>query len=171
LKKINEFMKKCSSCGSDRVKQYGPYASAKPGIHLHDQITSAECRDCEYVEFQKYATHGVRIVTSHIVKEGRADDVQRVIVRFVSDEPDENRLIKEFYIWLTQVFVQDSLPLQTRAETNDFLRVAVLVADEQYHKAHQVPTHGGVDCRNAYGGCEIVTQPKKYNYPVKRNQV
>lgn len=162
-------MTRCSSCGSTNIKQYGPYASSKPGTHLHDQITSAECFDCRYVEFQKYATYGVRIVTNHITKEGRADDVQRVIVRFVSDEPDDNRLIKEFYIWLTQVFVQDLLSLQTRAQTNDFLRAAVLIADEQYRKEHQVPPYGGVDCRNEYGGCEVVMHPEKYDYSVKQN--
>ena len=118
---------KCSLCGSIKIKQYGPYASIKPGVRMHDLIMSAECLDCKYVEFQKHATHGIRMVTSHIIKEGRAEDVKRVIVRFVSDEPDDNRLIKEFYIWLTQVFVQDLFSLQTRAQTKDFLRAAILV--------------------------------------------
>ncbi|TSC72618.1 MAG: hypothetical protein G01um101438_335 [Parcubacteria group bacterium Gr01-1014_38] len=164
-------MPQCTSCGSSDFTQYGPYAgrivAGGEVPDLKDQIIARKCSACEYLQLEKQLTSGVRVATAHIVKEGRAEDVQRIIVRFLSDEPDQNALIKEFYIWLTQVFVEDLLRLKESAEAHDFLQAAILVAGSEYRKAHQVPKYGGVDCREEFGGCRIVSRPETYNYPIK----
>lgn len=163
-------MTKCISCGSENVQQYGPYAGrVVPGGELgdiKDQTVQFKCFDCDFVAFQKELTSVVRIITSHIVKEGRAEDVQRVIVRFISDEPEADRLIKEFYIWLTNIFVQDYLRLPKRAQQEDFLRAAISVAESEYSVNRDTPRHNGIDCRNS--GSRQVVDPTTYDYPVAK---
>ena len=165
--KVNN-MERCSSCGSENIKQYGPYAgrvsSGGDVPKLGGQVVSYKCFECEHQEFEKYLTEGVRIVTSHIVKVQRDLDCYRVIVRFVSDIPEKGALIKEFYVWLSNVYVQDYLEISKSSKETDYLRAAVLVAEEEYRKMGQVPSYSGVDCRNSWG-CKIVESAETYVYP------
>lgn len=157
----------CLFCGSTNVVQHGPFAGRiLPGgdaPKLSDQLISYHCEDCKLIAYEKRLTSGVRAITSHITKEGRAENVKRVIVQFISDDPNE-ALIKEFYVWLTNIFVQDNYGLKDKAKDNDFLLAAILVAEQEYRRESDTPKHGGVDCRNK-GGCKIVLNPYIYNYP------
>lgn len=161
----------CPSCESAELEQHGPIAGrilpGGPTPKLSDQVISRTCPACDYQEFEKELSPNVRTVTSHIARVSSVQDSYRVIVRFVSDEPDENMLIKEFYIWLTNEYTQDFLEISTRAKPEHFLRAAVMIADAEYAKERQTPKLGGVDCRNYWGACKAVENPTQYTYPVK----
>lgn len=166
-------MDSCPKCRSKNIKQNGPFAGRMgPGLKTttqHDLITYYECRDCGFVAYEKNLTSGVRILTAHIVKEGRAkDDADRVIVRFISDDPEENMTIKEFYIWVENTYVQDYiLHLDHFAKKEEVLRSAIMLAEEEYRKSgNNTPSHNGIDCRNEWGCCKPINDAERYGYPM-----
>jgi hypothetical protein len=166
-------MSLCPSCKSAELEEHGPIAGrilpGGPAPKLSDQVISRTCPGCDYQEFEKELSHNVRAVTSHIVRVSSVEDSHRVIVRFVSDEPEENVLIKEFYIWFTNEYVQDCLRISARAKPEHFLRVAVLTAEAEYAKERQTPRHCGVDCRKYWGGCKVIMDPIHYFYPSREH--
>jgi hypothetical protein len=167
-------MDSCPNCKSKNIKQNGPFAGrVAPGLKMptqNDLTTYYECRECDFVAFEKNLSSGVRILTSHIVPEGRAkDDTDRVIVRFISDDPEENVTIKEFYIWIQNIYVQDHvLHLKDHfVDRNEVLRAAVLLAEEEFKKnGNYVPSYDGIDCRNEWGCCKPINNAGYYAFPV-----
>jgi hypothetical protein len=166
-------MLKCEQCHSSDVKQLGPFGGrvveGDGPPSLNEQIIFYVCNECLYQKAEKILTEGVRVVTAHIARVQSDLDSYRVIVRFVSDSPVEGALIKEFYVWLTSVYVQDYLGILHNSKESDYLRAAVLVAEEGYRKKGQVPDYGGVDCRNSWGR-KVVESAETYAYPFTKTK-
>lgn len=135
-------MLKCEQCHSSDVKQLGPFGGrvieggGPPS--LNGQIIFYVCNECSYQEAEKNLTEGVRVVTAHIARVQSDLDSYRVIVQIVSDSPVEGALIKEFYAWFTNVYVQDYLGISHSSKEPDYLRAAALVAEEEYREKGQV---------------------------------
>ena len=53
----------------------------------------------------------VRIKISHSCQIKEGVDVWRVIVDLISDYPDKDRLIKEYFVWVTDEYLEDKANL------------------------------------------------------------
>lgn len=162
----------CPYCGSSNITQHDPFAvRILPGGNVpkvNDLLKSYRCHDCNLMTYEKQLSSGVRVITSHIAKEARSkEDAHRVIVRFISDDPEENMTIKEFYIWVENTYIQDRiLHLDHFAKKEEVLRSAILLAAEEYAKTGNTPSHNGMDCRSEWKCCKQINNTENYGYPV-----
>ncbi len=110
-------------------------------------------------------TGGLHIVTGHIrpVKEGV--ETWRVIVKFVSDSPEQNKLIKDYFVWVTGEYLEDKAKLSVDKESAE--KFALGLAKKRYEEsANQVPVENGISCSNKDG--MIIINNKTYVHPLEQ---
>ena len=93
------------------------------------------------------------------------NEASRVIVNFVSDYPDYNRLIKHYYVWITPDYAQINYK---RELTVDVARnIALDVVKKRFiENGKEVPIEDGVSLSDSE---EVLVDPKSYIHPLKNN--
>lgn len=100
---------------------------------------------------------------SCLVKEGA--DAWRVIVSFISDYPDKNRTIKDYYVWVTGEYLEDKAKLS--ADIRSAGKFALDLAKKRFEESgNQVPVENGVSCSNKEG--IIFVGPKEFTHPAEK---
>ena len=109
----------------------------------------------------------VRIKIGHSCQVKKGTDVWRVIVNFISDFPDKDRLIKEYFVWVTDDYLEDKAGLIPNLESAE--KFALIFVKKRFIKSScQVPIENGVTC-SVEGGVAII-DPKNYIHPVEKNE-
>ncbi len=73
-------------------------------------------------------TEGVRVKVSNFTLVRQDYEFYRVVLNFISDSPDKNRLIKEYYVWLSTVYTDDFLQIRRKTTEVDYKTVALALA-------------------------------------------
>lgn len=112
----------------------------------------------------KNLNDAVTIETAHFARVKKDADVFRVIVNFNSN----GDLIKEYYVWLTDIFTEDRLRLKRSAEQSDYEKIALDLAEESFIKNNRsVPVETGLDASNKRG-VQKVEHAKGCIHPVEQ---
>ncbi len=94
------------------------------------------------------------------VKEG--SEVWRIILAFISDYPSKNKLIKEYFVWVTGEYLEDYAKLSATIESAE--KFAFVIAQKRFHDSgNEVPIENGISCSNNDG--IVFVNPKYYLYP------
>ena len=104
----------------------------------------------------------VRAVVKHScpVKEG--SEVWRIIVAYISDYPDKNRTIKDYYIWVTGEYLEDKTEFS--ADIKSAEKFALDLAKKRFKESgNQVPIENGISCSNNEG--VVLVGPKEFIHP------
>lgn len=112
-------------------------------------------------------TTGVRAKASHFARVRKDHEAYRVIVSYISDHPDKDRLIKDYYVWLTDVFTDDFLKIRRKTTEDDFKNVALALAKKRFDECGEVPPEEGLDASNERGILKI-QDAKNYIHPVEQ---
>lgn len=105
---------------------------------------------------------GLRVIVSHSVPVREGSDVWRIIVNFISDIPDKDRPIKEYYVWVTGEYLEDKAKLDANIESAK--KFAIDIAKKRFVECgNQIPVENGVSCSNQSG--IIYVNPKEYIHP------
>ena len=92
-------------------------------------------------------------------------EVWRVIVNFVSDAPEKNRIIKHYYVWMTGEFLEDQA--QMSADIDSAEQYALKIADKRFKESgNQVPVENGISCSNEEG--IVFVNPKEFIHPAEK---
>lgn len=113
-------------------------------------------------------TDGVRAKASHFARVRKDYEAYRVIVSFISDRSDKNRLIKDYYVWLTDIFADDFLRIHRKTTQDDFERVALAFAKKRFEECGEVPPEEGLDASNERG-INKIADAKNYVHPVEQS--
>lgn len=107
----------------------------------------------------------IEVGNSVPIKEGV--EAWRVIVRFVSDSPEQNRLIKEYFVWVTGEYLEDKAQLSAYKESAE--KFALDMAKKRFEESgKQTPVENGISCNNKDG--MIIVNPKTYVHPLEQQQ-
>ncbi len=113
-------------------------------------------------------TSGMRVKVAHFARVRQDYGVYRVILNFISYQPDKNRLIKEYYVWLTDIFTEDFLHIRHSAKEEDYGQVALQLAKQRFDSEREVPPENGLDASNERGINRIV-DAVNFIHPVERD--
>jgi len=106
---------------------------------------------------EKTLVEGVRvkIQLATPVKEGSEN--WRVILDFISDWPEQNRLIKEYYVWISGKDIESAG------------KFALDLAQKRFKASNnQVPVENGIYCSEVDG--EVVVDPKSFTHPLEKDE-
>lgn len=101
-------------------------------------------------------TEGVRVKVAHFSRVRQDYGAYRVTLDFISDQPHKNRVIKEYYVWLTDIFTEDFLHIRHSATEEDYEKVALQLAKQRFDSKREVPPENGLDASNERGINKIV---------------
>lgn len=97
------------------------------------------------------------------VKEG--SEVWRVRVSYVSDFPSKDRLIKDYYIWVTGLYLEDQAKLL--ADRKSAEKFALGFAKRRFEESgSKVPKENGAFCSNEGG--MIFVDPTEFIHPEEK---
>lgn len=97
------------------------------------------------------------------VREG--EETWRVIISYISDFPHKNRLIKDYYIWVTGEYLEDRAYLS--ADIESAKKFSLEIAQKRFVESNnQVPIENGVSCSNEEG--IIFVNPKEFIHPKEK---
>ena len=109
----------------------------------------------------------LRIKIKHSCQVKESANVWRVIVDFISDFLDKNKLIKEYFVWVTDEYLEDKAALSPDIESAE--KFALNFVKKRFIKSgNQIPIENGASC-SAKEGVTIV-DPKNYIHPVEKNE-
>ena len=104
-------------------------------------------------------TQGLRIAIGHSCPVREGVEAWRVIIKFISDSPEQNKLIKDYFIWVTGEYLEDKAKLSADEESAG--RFSLDLAKKRYEESgNQVPVENGISCSNKDG--MIIVNPKTY---------
>lgn len=105
---------------------------------------------------------GLRTIISHSVPVREGSGVWRIIVSFISDIPDKDRLIKEYYVWVTGEYLEDKAKLEVNIKSAE--KFAINIANKRFvESGNQIPVENGISCSIENG--IIYVNPKEYVHP------
>ena len=113
--------------------------------------------------------NGVRVKVDHFAMVRQDFGAYRVTLNFISDHPDKNRLIKEYYVWLTDIFTEDFLRLRRNATEDDYKEVALKLAKQRFDSESEVPPEEGLDASNERG-VNRVNDAKNFIHLVEKSR-
>ena len=109
----------------------------------------------------------LKIVTSHYCQVRDGAEVWRVVLSFISDIPDKNRLIKEYYVWVTGDYLNQKE--QTVPNIDLAVHFALRLAQKRFvESGNQVPIENGISCSLEDG--ELIVNPRSFVHPVEKLQ-
>lgn len=114
-------------------------------------------------------TNGVRVKVSHFALVRQDYEIYRVVLDFISDSPDKNRLIKKYYVWLSTVFTDDFLQIRRKTTEDDYKTVALALARQRFDSCEEVPPEDGLEASNG-GGVNRVSDAQNFIHPVERSE-
>jgi len=109
---------------------------------------------------------GLRIETGLAVPVKEGSEVWRIIVRYISDIPEKDKLLKKYYVWVTGEYLEDKVKLN--ADINSAKNFAIDLAKKRFKKSgNQIPVENGISCSNKDG--IIYVNPKEYVHPEEKS--
>jgi hypothetical protein len=113
-------------------------------------------------------TTGIRVRTSHFTLVRQDFEIYRLVLNFISDSPDKNRLIKEYYVWLSERYVEDVLHIIGDVVQVDYEKVALGLAEQRFNKLKEVPPETGLDVSQERGIIPVA-DATNYIHPVEKD--
>lgn len=93
---------------------------------------------------------GIRIEIAHSVPVKLGSESWRVIINYISDIPDNDKLIKSYYIWVTGEYLGDKYKLEENIKSAQ--KFALEFAKKRFEESNnQIPKEKGVSCSNKKG--------------------
>lgn len=111
-------------------------------------------------------TEGVRVKVAHFARVRQDYGAYRVTLDFISDHPHKNRLIKEYYVWLTDIYTEDFLHIRHSATEEDYKEVALQLAKQRFNNEGEVPPENGLDASNERG-INKIADAVNFKHPVE----
>src|SRR4051812_27637123 len=111
-------------------------------------------------------TEGVRVRVRHFARVRKDYGAYRVILSFMSDFPHKNKVLKDYYVWLTDIFTDDYLGISRKTTEMDFKTVALALARKRFDECDKVPPEEGLDASNERG-IIMIKDAKNYIHPVE----
>lgn len=105
---------------------------------------------------------GVRAIIDMAIPIKDGVKIWRVTVKFVSDIPEMNKTIKDYYVWVSGQYLKDKAQLTSDSESAK--KFALDMAKIRFDDSgKEVPIENGISCSNK-GGVALVN-PKEYFFP------
>ena len=106
---------------------------------------------------EKTLIEGVRVKVQLATPVKEGSESWRVILDFISDWPEQNRLIKEYYVWVLGKDVES-------AE-----KFALDLAQKRFKASgNQVPVENGIYFSLTDG--EVIVDPKSFTHPLEKDE-
>lgn len=107
----------------------------------------------------------LRIVIKSSVPVKENVEIWRIIISFISDYPENNKLVKEYFVWVTGEYLEDKAKLS--AEINSAQKFALSFAKKRFEESgNQIPVENGVSCSNEEG--VVIVDPKFFVHPKEK---
>ena len=107
----------------------------------------------------------LRIKISRIVPVKENVETWRIIISFISDYPENNKLIKEYFIWVTGEYLENKAKLSS--DINSTQKFALSFAKNRFEESgNQIPVENGVSCSNEEG--VVIVDPKFFVHPKEK---
>ncbi len=107
----------------------------------------------------------LRIKIQHVAPVKENVETWRIIVSFISDYPENNKLIKEYFVWVTDEYLEDKAKLS--ADINSAQKFGLTFAKKRFEESgNQIPVENGVSCSNEEG--VVIVDPKFFIHPKER---
>lgn len=115
---------------------------------------------------EKTLVEGVRVKVQHVAPVKEGTEVWRVIVDFISDQPDPDRLIKEYFVWVSGEYLEDKAGLEADGEAAK--KFALRWTAKRFKESgNEVPVENGIYCSEVDG--EVIVDPKSFIHPAEKN--
>lgn len=107
----------------------------------------------------------LRVKILHAVPIKENAEAWRIIVSFISDYPENNKLIKEYFVWVTGEYLEDKAKLS--ADINSAQKFTLSFAKKRFEESgNQIPVENGVSCSNEEG--VVIVDPKFFVHPKEK---
>lgn len=109
--------------------------------------------------------NNIRIKILHVVPVKEYVEAWRIIVSFISDYPEKNKLIKEYFVWVTGEYLEDKAKLS--ADINSAQKFALDLSKKRFEESgNQLPVENGISCSNEEG--ITIVAPKFFVHPKEK---
>lgn len=112
---------------------------------------------------------GVRLKAHHFAAVRQDYEFYRIVLHFISDIPDRDRLIKEYFVWLSERYVDDYLHLRRATTQQDYEKVALELAAQRFNLRREVPEETGLDVSQDRGVIPVA-DVAHYTHPIERGK-
>lgn len=111
-------------------------------------------------------SEGVRAKIHQIVGVVEGKENRRVTVRLISDQPDENRIIKDYYVWIDpECAIKQGY---TALDEPTTIKIALDAVQRQFEVNQKViPIEDGLYLSNNE---EIIVDPQSFRHPLELTQ-
>jgi len=107
----------------------------------------------------------LRIKIGHVVPLKEGIETWRIIIEFISDFPEKDKLAKEYFIWVTGEYLEDKAKLT--ADMNSAQEFGLSFAKKRFEESgNQIPVENGVSCSNEEG--VVMVDPKFFIHPKEK---
>lgn len=107
----------------------------------------------------------LRVVIKSAVPVKENVEAWRIIVSFISDFPEKNKLIKDYFVWITSEYLEDKTKLS--ADINSAQKFTLSLAKKRFEESgNQIPVENGVSCSNEEG--VVIVDPKFFIHPKEK---
>jgi len=109
--------------------------------------------------------NNIRIKILHAVPVKENVETWRIIISFISDYPENNKLVKEYFVWVTGEYLEDKAKLS--ADMNNARKFALSFTKKRFEESdNQIPVENGVFCSNEEG--IVIVDPKFFVHPKEK---
>jgi len=107
----------------------------------------------------------LRIKIQHAVPVKENVETWRVIIAFISDFPEKDKLVKEYFIWVTSEYLEDKAQLSADIESAQ--KFGLTFTKKRFEESgNQIPVENGVSCSNEEG--VVIVDPKFFIHPKEK---
>jgi len=96
----------------------------------------------------------------------KGTEAWRIIVDFKDDSKVPEKLVKDYYIWVTGEYLEDEAKLNSSIDSAQ--KFALEVVKRRYRESgNQIPVENGVSLSNEAG--EVLVDPRDFVHPLEKN--
>lgn len=107
----------------------------------------------------------LRIEIGHSCQVREGAEAWRVIINFISDYPDKNRIVKEYFVWVTGEYLRDKESVEPDIMVAE--NFALEVTKKRFiESGNQTPVENGISCSRFEN--VVIVNPKTYIHPMEQ---
>jgi len=95
-------------------------------------------------------TKDVSAFIKHAVPVKEGSESYRIIVGILSHSPEKNKLIKDYYVWVTGEYLEDQVKIGNTIVDAEMFALDI-VKKRFISEGNTIPKENGVDCSNEKG--------------------